>query len=60
MAVLSVRNRISGRDVVELCEQLFGARISTGTVDAILTRVADSLEEPYDDLLARVRAAGAL
>jgi transposase len=55
VATLSVRNRISRRDVVELCEQLFGARISTGTVDAILARAADALAEPYADLLARVR-----
>jgi transposase len=60
VAVLSVRNRISRRDVVECCEQLFGARISAGTVDAILTRVADALEEPDADLLDRVRAAKAL
>jgi transposase len=59
-AVLSVRNRVSRRDVVECCEQLFGARISTGTVDAILARVADALEEPDADLLQRVRAARAL
>jgi len=57
VAVLSVRNRISRRDVVELCEQLFGARISSGTIDAILARVADALEDPHDDLLERVRAA---
>ena len=43
VAVLSVRNRVSRRDVVECCEQLFGARISAGTVDAILERVADAL-----------------
>jgi transposase len=55
VAVLSTRNRISRRDVVELCEQLFGARISSGTVDAILTRVADALADPYDDLLDHVR-----
>jgi transposase len=60
VAVLSTRNRISRRDVVELCEQLFGSRISSGTVDAILARVADALADPYDDLLARVRAADAL
>ncbi len=60
VAVLSVRNRISRRDVVELVEQLFGARISTGTVDAILQRTSDALADPYDDLLARVRAAEAL
>jgi transposase len=60
VAVLAVRNRVSRRDVVELCEQLFGARISSGTVDAILARVADALAEPDEDLLARVRAAKAL
>ena len=60
VAVLSTRNRISRRDVVELCEQLFGSRISTGTVDAILARVSDALAEPYDDLLGRVRGAASL
>lgn len=60
VAVLSVRNRVSRRDVVELCEQLFGARISAGAVDAILQRVADSLVEPDADLLKRVQAAKAL
>ena len=60
VAVLSVRNRVSRRDVVELCEQLFGARISAGTVDAILARVADALVEPDADLLERVRGARAL
>jgi transposase len=60
VAVLSVRNRVSRRDVVECCEQLFGARISAGTVDAILTRVADALKEPDADLLERVRASKTL
>lgn len=60
VAVLSVRNRVSRRDVVECCEQLFGARISSGTVDAILQRVADALADPDADLLARVRGAKAL
>jgi transposase len=57
VTVLSVRNRVSRRDVVELCEQLFGARISSGTVDAILSRTADALSEPCEDLLERVRHA---
>jgi transposase len=60
VAVLSVRNRVSRRDVVECCEQLFGARISSGTVDAILQRVADALADPDADLLERVRGAKAL
>jgi hypothetical protein len=33
VATLSVRNRISRRDAVELCEELFGARICAGSVD---------------------------
>lgn len=60
IVTLSVRNRISRRDVVELCEQLFSSRISTGTIDAILTRAGDALAEPYADLLDRVRSADAL
>jgi hypothetical protein len=58
--MLSIRNRISRRDVVELCEQLFAARISSGTVDAILTRAAEALREPYADLLELLRGAPAL
>jgi transposase len=60
IAVLSVRNRVSRRDLVELCEQLFGSRISTGTVDAILARSADALSDPCEDILARVRSAHAV
>ena len=51
VGVLSARNRVSRRDVAELVEELFGARICAGTVDAILTRTADALEHPYADLL---------
>jgi transposase len=60
VAVLSARNRISRRDVVELAEELFGARISAGTVDAILTRTANALEAPYEQLLTRVRSSESL
>ena len=60
LAVLSVRNRVSRRDVVELGEELSGARLSAGSVDAILTRAGEALERPYDDLFGRVREAGAL
>ena len=60
VVTLSVRNRISRRDVVELCEQLFSSRISAGTVDAILARAADALTEPCADLLDRVRRARAV
>jgi transposase len=60
VAALSVRNRVSRCDVVELCEELFGARVCAGTVDAILTRVADALSGPYEDLLGLVRASEGL
>jgi hypothetical protein len=60
VATLSVRNRVSREDTVELIEELFGARISSGTVDAILTRTGQALAEPHDDLLRRLRAAQAL
>ncbi len=60
ITTLSVRNRVSRRDVVEVGEELFGARLSTGSVDAILARASEALAEPYEDLLERVRAAGAL
>jgi transposase len=60
VATLSVRNRVSRRDVVELCEQLFGSRISTGTVDAILARVSEALAEPHADLLGALRGAVAV
>jgi transposase len=60
VAALTVRNRISRHDVVELCEELFGARIATGAVEAILGRAADALEEPYEQLLSGIRAAKTL
>lgn len=59
VATISVRNRVSRDDAVELVEELFGARISSGTVDTILTRTARALAEPHDDLLARLRCAPA-
>ncbi len=60
IVTLSVRNRVSRRDTVELCEQLFSSRISTGTVEAILTRTADALIVPCEDLLDRVRGSPAI
>jgi transposase len=57
IATLAIRNRVSRRDSVELCEELFGARISIGSVDQILTRTADALELPYAQLITKLRAA---
>ncbi len=60
VAVLSIRNRVSRRDAAELLEELFGARICAGTIDAILTRAAQALEDPYEELLACVRSSESL
>ena len=60
ITTLSVRNRISRRDVVELTEELFCARISAGAVDAILARASRALAEPHADLLGQLRAASAV
>jgi hypothetical protein len=60
VATLAVRNRVSRRDSVELCEELFGARISAGSVDRILERTGDALERPYTDLVRRARRSSHL
>src|SRR5450756_2527338 len=60
VATLAVRNRVSRRDTTELLRELFGARLSAGSVAAILQRVALALDEPYEDLLGHVRAAPAV
>jgi transposase len=60
VAVLSVRNRVSRCDVVELGEELFGVRLCAGTVEAILQRAARALQQPYQELGERVRASDSL
>src|SRR5665648_647953 len=60
VATLAVRNRVSRRDTTELLRELFGAELSSGSIDAIVQRVARALDEPYEDLLGHVRAASAL
>lgn len=60
VATLAVRNRVSRRDTTELLCELFGAQLSTGSIDAIVRQAAAALEQPYEDLLGRIRAAPAL
>jgi transposase len=60
IAALTVRNRLSRRQLVELLEELFGCPIAIGTIDAILSRTAETLEPVYEELLEQTRAAGAL
>lgn len=60
VATLSVRNRLSRRDAAELVAELFGARISTGTIDAILQRTGSALQAPYKGLRDEIRRAPAV
>jgi hypothetical protein len=60
VATLAVRNRISRRDAVELMGELFGARLSAGSVDAIVGRAAAALQEPYRELFYHIRASPVL
>jgi transposase len=60
VATLAVRNRVSRRDTAELLGELFGAELSTGSIDAIISRTGDALEEPHQELLHHVRSASAL
>jgi transposase len=60
VATLSVRNRVSRRDLVELMGELFGCELSTGTVDAIVQRTGEALALPYEDLLGQIRQAAAV
>src|SRR6266542_4019023 len=60
VAALTVRNRLSRRQLAELLEELFGCPIAVGTIDAILTRTAKTLEPVYEELLEQTHAAAAL
>ncbi|MEX0992667.1 MAG: transposase [Solirubrobacterales bacterium] len=57
ITMLSVRNRISRRDVAELCEELFGTAISVGSIDAICQRTSAGLVGPYGELREQVKDA---
>jgi hypothetical protein len=60
VATLAVRNRVSRRDTVELVRELFGCRLATGTIDAIVQRAGGALEEPHARLSDHVRSAPAV
>jgi transposase len=60
IASLTVRNRLSRRQLVELMQELFGCPIAIGTIDAILTRTGETLAPVYEELLEQTRTAGAL
>jgi transposase len=60
IVTLTARNRISHRGMAELALELFGARLSTGSVDAICQQASTALCDPHAALRAWVLAQDAL
>jgi len=60
VATLAVRNRVSRRDSCELVRELFGAELSTGAVEAIVSSAGEALALPYAELLRSVQEAPAV
>ena len=60
IVTLTARNRISRRDLSELARELFGIRLSIGTVDAICRRSALALAEPHQALVGSVLRSAAV
>ena len=60
VATLAVRNRISRRDTSELVRELFGVELATGSVDAIVQRTGEALEQPQARLAEQIRSAAAV
>ncbi len=58
VATLTTRQRLSRRQTAETVQELFGCPISVGAVDRIISRVADRLAAPYNELRAQL-AVGA-
>jgi len=60
IVTLTARNRISRRAASELAGELFGARLSAGSVDAICQHASDLLAGPYRQLRDWICAQDAL
>ena len=60
IVTLTARNRISRRAAGELAGEMFGAQLSTGSVDAICQHASDVLAGPYERLRDWIRAQDAL
>jgi transposase len=57
VTTLAIRNRVSRRDSAELMRELFGVELATGSVDAIVQRVGETLAEPHARLAEQIRSA---
>src|SRR6266536_5917852 len=60
VATVTIRNRVSRRDTVELTNELFGVRLAIGSIDAIVERAGNALAESHAGLHAEIRAAAAV
>jgi transposase len=60
IVTLTARNRISRRGIAELALELFGARLSTGSVDAICQHASAALADSHGALRAWILARDAL
>src|SRR5919198_2331875 len=58
VTTLAAGFRLSRRQVVDLCSELFGTEIAVGTVDAIVGRSGAALREPQERLRDAVCGAG--
>ena len=59
LSVLTGACRLSKRQVVQLCSDLLGLRISLGMIAKLERITADVLEHPVAELVERVKSAGA-
>jgi transposase len=57
VATLAAGFRLSRRQVVGLCSELFGLELAVGTVDAIVQRSGAALREPQERLCDAVRGS---
>jgi transposase len=57
VVTLAAGFRLSRRQAVDLCRELFGLQIAVGTVDAIVGRQGAALREPHKRLCDAVRGA---
>jgi len=60
IVTLTARNRISRRGIAELAGELFGARVSSGSVDAICQHAGSALSAPHGALRDWILAQDAL
>ncbi len=57
LATLTAGFRLSRRQVVDLCGELFGVKIAVGTVDAVIQRQGIALRGPQERLCDAVRGS---